>query len=588
MAQLCVVSDEQVNSCFTKSTKQNLSHVEHNFQRLVAALFKKATPTTIRDAMTICNKLGLEYLWVDRICTLQNDKHAKAIQIDAIGDVYGNSEVTLVPLDGDIRSGFPGVSRERKYVTKVYNACGMHFIKLDDTYKEVIQRSKWARGWTFQEALLSSRLLLFSDQAVFLENVTYLKRERERVDIRWNDEDWRMFSSLSYRDKSRPTPRGIFITQKTSLGHSLEYYTATLASILRFHRAIFWQTTSGKYLPRAQQKDDIFPTWSWSSVQGSVEMIYRKDYSQEGSCNFAISSAAWAIPCINAEKLNTLRHNTKHLHGYWDTPNAISGLAAVRAWNAGCFTGELPSGIDVEGTWRQYKFLIKRNWPSLDFFCNDALSISKTPSLPQQSMEQFLSCVTYKGQHGRVLEYTQSIRCHVVLPHQTPDGFAASTLKIEDNEVIGWLSPQATDQERLYDLYRQNPNTCVDVLALALDEEELRDVSLKHDSYINGLGDVEEACWRDFAGNPLSLTEICYVEGRGSTRGFGMAPDTEEEDTSYGFTGYSRDRDRFLAFMVGLMVVETEGSTSTRLGIGRAFLKTWTKARPQFRTFSIA
>ncbi|OJJ38775.1 hypothetical protein ASPWEDRAFT_104217 [Aspergillus wentii DTO 134E9] len=39
--------------------------------------FSNIQPTTIQDAMTACGKLGIRYLWIDRLCIIQDNLEEK-------------------------------------------------------------------------------------------------------------------------------------------------------------------------------------------------------------------------------------------------------------------------------------------------------------------------------------------------------------------------------------------------------------------------------------------------------------------------------------------------------------------------------
>jgi hypothetical protein len=84
--------------------------------------------------------------------------------------IYQNSEVTIVALGKDPTYGLPGAG-ERRRVAQSYAQVGRHLLVsslMDPRYH--IGASTWAkRGWTYQEALLSRRRLVFTDEQVYYE-----------------------------------------------------------------------------------------------------------------------------------------------------------------------------------------------------------------------------------------------------------------------------------------------------------------------------------------------------------------------------------------------------------------------------------
>jgi hypothetical protein len=128
-------------------------------------------PCTIEDALTVTRQLGLRYLWVDRYCINQQCEEEKSTQLQAMDLIYKNSEVTIIAAAGqDPSYGLPGVGRQHRS-GPVYPRIGTHTLVSalkGPTY--LINSSKWiTRAWTFQEALLSRRRVVFTDEQVYYE-----------------------------------------------------------------------------------------------------------------------------------------------------------------------------------------------------------------------------------------------------------------------------------------------------------------------------------------------------------------------------------------------------------------------------------
>jgi hypothetical protein len=89
-----------------QATKENTNELE-----AVGRLHGIGVPLTIRDAMTACKKLGERYLWVDRLCIIQDDMDIKQSQIDAMGEIFRCASFTIAAIAGDgAHHGLPGVS----------------------------------------------------------------------------------------------------------------------------------------------------------------------------------------------------------------------------------------------------------------------------------------------------------------------------------------------------------------------------------------------------------------------------------------------------------------------------------------------
>ncbi|MCJ1354059.1 MAG: hypothetical protein MMC33_004046 [Icmadophila ericetorum] len=125
--------------------------------------------TVIEDAMRITRELGYTHLWVDRYCIQESDKDKLHEQLRNMGILYQNAAVTLIAAAGEDASfGLPGArnhsrnSQPRAQVKK-------HLLLSGLTHPQIrIEQSMWAsRGWTYQEALFSRRLVFTEEQVSF-------------------------------------------------------------------------------------------------------------------------------------------------------------------------------------------------------------------------------------------------------------------------------------------------------------------------------------------------------------------------------------------------------------------------------------
>ncbi|PYI06189.1 HET-domain-containing protein [Aspergillus sclerotiicarbonarius CBS 121057] len=147
-------------------------------------------PATIRDAIVASSKMGMQYLWVDRLCILQDSSDDKCTQVNAMDKIYSNAAVTIVALAGsDAHYGLPGVSERKRALPWVYDGQGICMAELLRPYEEISAQSVWhTRGWTFQEGMLSTNLLMFSDWGVFYE-------AEGCTGVRDEEEEWRRSDS---------------------------------------------------------------------------------------------------------------------------------------------------------------------------------------------------------------------------------------------------------------------------------------------------------------------------------------------------------------------------------------------------------
>jgi hypothetical protein len=82
--------------------------------------------------------------------------------------IYSQAEVTLVAGAGvDDSYGLPGVSKRARKPQETINIGPLKLIQIPPHTSCTLRSSKWAsRGWTYQEGILSRRMLVFTDDQV--------------------------------------------------------------------------------------------------------------------------------------------------------------------------------------------------------------------------------------------------------------------------------------------------------------------------------------------------------------------------------------------------------------------------------------
>jgi hypothetical protein len=147
---------------------------ERNNVKLLAqreVLKNTESPRTVTDAITACQNLDFRFLWIDRLCIIQDDDNI-SVQLNQMAAIYHFATLTFVAVAGDADShGLPGVSYPRDPRQSVLR------------YKESLEvvgpmswlgaslpTSAWQRrAWTYQEKVASSQLLFFTDGGLHLQ-----------------------------------------------------------------------------------------------------------------------------------------------------------------------------------------------------------------------------------------------------------------------------------------------------------------------------------------------------------------------------------------------------------------------------------
>jgi hypothetical protein len=128
-------------------------------------------PLTIRDAIWVTKSLGYRFLWVDQYCIDQTNDDEKQQQFSRMGDIYAGAEITIFALGNDSNYGLPGVSARQRISPRQHTTIGEYkFLTTMQDPHVCIKESAWStRGWTYQEALFSTRRLFFTDFQTYFE-----------------------------------------------------------------------------------------------------------------------------------------------------------------------------------------------------------------------------------------------------------------------------------------------------------------------------------------------------------------------------------------------------------------------------------
>jgi hypothetical protein len=133
-------------------------------------------PRTIRDAMIFSLDPGIQYLWVDRLCIVQDDQIHLENQIAQMASIYKNAHLTIIAAEGtDVNYGLHGVgtSPRQYHQTILHIAPSLQLLQADNKsdddeglYEE--RHFPWrTRAWTFQERAVSKRAVVFHNETVY-------------------------------------------------------------------------------------------------------------------------------------------------------------------------------------------------------------------------------------------------------------------------------------------------------------------------------------------------------------------------------------------------------------------------------------
>lgn len=259
-------------------------------------------PHTYQDAATVCIRLGIDYLWIDALCIVQDDKEDWADQCPQMAQIYRSAYITIAAASSvGCQESFLAAPRQSPIVIETETAdgypssvyirrrirSGIHYNEKQATfegsyltepgsYGQVEPLEK--RGWTLQEQDLASRRVVYVSGEVqwvcrTMTRCECLPKRRglgqdfavtpESAHFRWTETAHRLSTRrFTYEKDKLPALSGI----------ASEVYHATQSKYLAglwmndIQRQLPWFTIAPKPFPESY----IAPSFSWASVSSEV------------------------------------------------------------------------------------------------------------------------------------------------------------------------------------------------------------------------------------------------------------------------------------------------------------------------------
>ncbi|PLB35024.1 HET domain-containing protein [Aspergillus candidus] len=295
-------------------------------------------PETILDAIRVAISMGFRYLWVDAFCIVQDSGPDKITELGKMASIYSGAACTICVMsaksanEGFLRQAYLDGSENqsiRTWHADIYDgtsqaAAAVLEIRSDFSYEDIFDSPIFERGWTFQEALLSPRLVMFfphgqrpalrcsthtvqSDGGLIpahpkaLVNLREVEQVVERERGKWGDyddqsanaEEWvtivKQYSqrSLTYEVDKMPAFMGIVSEWETRFGQGA-YWAGVWSATLT--KDLIWKSRRD-YSPRSAHESYVAPSWSWAS---RAHPVYYQDLREintfEGNSSFEVVS----------------------------------------------------------------------------------------------------------------------------------------------------------------------------------------------------------------------------------------------------------------------------------------------------------
>jgi Heterokaryon incompatibility protein (HET) len=280
-----------------------LAETETQFQQ---ALPIRELPKTFSDAIEITLNLGLEYLWIDAICIIQDSRTDFEQEFNIMGSIYQNCACQIAALDAeDSDAGCFGSRNPLGLRVCKVERSDLPSLYLDRTSGAFdIRDRRWSgsalppllkRGWVYQERLLAPRTIHYRKDMLSWEclecSATELdchlrpyseimfngyspKRDFNNLilgtlvtkSINWRWLWWDIVCAYSRCALTKESDRWKAIdgcARQIETRYGVEF-TAGLSRNY-FVEDLLWSTVKPK-----GRLNILYPSWSWLSIWGSV------------------------------------------------------------------------------------------------------------------------------------------------------------------------------------------------------------------------------------------------------------------------------------------------------------------------------
>lgn len=283
-----------LSHCWGSSTSM-VKTTTSNLESFKANVPSDALPKTFLEAIEICRRLDIHFLWIDSLCIIQDSEEDWKEQAAKMADIYENAVFTIAATWAEDSSKGCFSYTDPKFMAKeVDNHDGVYIRhrlpKLPIRWKteeEKAVREEFpllVRGWVFQEQYLSPRVLYFTAQEVIWRCHTFQKSEngevKESGPNSWFDTTllprnlWHAiveaYSSLQLSFERDRFPALAALAERKCNERKDNRFLAGLWEKTLLYDLVwsvaFWSQRS----VRSRSSGIYFPSWSWASVKHSV------------------------------------------------------------------------------------------------------------------------------------------------------------------------------------------------------------------------------------------------------------------------------------------------------------------------------
>lgn len=287
----------------------NLTERKEGFDRA-------SLPKALRDALSITEALRKEYVWIDRLCIIQDSRDDKDRELKKMSKYYRNAYLTLTASTKSADEGFiedfigcpqhPDFPAHRDLLRTLVlcpnNEIGEVYFRQETPHNLAVEPIN-GRAWTFEERLLSPRYLMYGNRVLwqcrsamhsdggtqdwsfspYVQEIHRLSVKLGRVieeadaastpsisGAEFQKLWYSIVAEYSSRDLTRPRDKLVAIgavASELSRAVGRNVYLAGLWANTLIHD-LLWSTHP--HLDPCRPEEWRAPSWSWASVDHSV------------------------------------------------------------------------------------------------------------------------------------------------------------------------------------------------------------------------------------------------------------------------------------------------------------------------------
>ncbi|KAL4746955.1 heterokaryon incompatibility protein-domain-containing protein [Aspergillus terricola var. indicus] len=294
----------------------------------------QSLPPTFYDAVVNADNIGCCYLWIDSLCIIQDDQDDWETEAAQMASVYANAMITFAATGAVDSSEGCASSRVCPLLIPI-TGNEVARVRLEEHFLDCHNAPLNLRAWTFQEALLSPRMICFDNPQMFWKCSSMHESEDGlfcNIDLSPKGGDRLPNLQVWLQNRSASSPRHDLWYQIVEI-YSRRRMTkesdriAALAGVLQEYQhlvggqpvaglwkddlvhGLLWRTP--QFTQRIQGLGSM-PSWSWASVSGEINWPPRNQDSEDrfdrfSSRSLEVISAAvgWTGPATTSIVLDS-------------------------------------------------------------------------------------------------------------------------------------------------------------------------------------------------------------------------------------------------------------------------------------------